>query len=272
MESLKEQVEQVRLQINLAEDVLKKSEELKAKGAVTGAQVTVERAQLAILRSQLAETESKMQSEATEGIRAATAELARRKQQLSEAKSQLQLMKLGTREEEIAAEKARCQRLSGELDYLKQQKELLVVKAPASGLVSAPRLREKVGQFAPQGSLLCQVEDPGVPQDEIYVNEDDAASIHSGQNVQLKARSLPFETFSGLVLRVSPAANRPRDSVALNQSLARQTVVVHCSIEGADNKLKSGMTGFGRVYRGKNKVGAIMLAKAYRYVRTEFCW
>lgn len=270
--SLGERVEQVRLQIQLAEDVLKKSEDLRRKGAVAGAQIVQEKAQLAILRSQLSETEALRDSREKEGVRKEIAELARRQQQLADAEAQSQLLKLGTRPEEIDAERARCQRLSAELDYLKKQKEMLTVRAPVSGLVCAPRLREKVGQFAPQGSVLCQIEDPGTPHVEIFISEDDAASVKPGQVVQLKARSLPFETFQGTVARIAPAAAKPQEAVASQQTVVRQSVVVHCTVEGADNKLKSGMTGFGRIYRGNNKIGAILLAKCYRYIRTEFWW
>lgn len=270
--SLGERVEQVHLQIQLAEEVLKKSEDLRRKGAVAGAQIVQEKAQLAILRSQLSETEAQRDSREKEGVGKETAELARRQQQLADAKAQLNLLKLGTRPEEIDAERARCQRLSAELAYLKKQQDMLIVRAPVGGLVCAPRLREKVGQFAPQGSVVCQVEDPGTPHVEIFISEDDAASIKPGQTVQLKARSLPFETFTGTVARIAPAAAKPQESVAAQQTVVRQSVVVHCTVEGADNKLKSGMTGFGRIYRGNNKIGAILLAKCYRYIRTEFWW
>ena len=272
LQSLLERAKQVRVQIELAEIVLRKSEELQHKGAVAGAQVMHERAQLAILRSQSSEIQSLHESKAKEGVRIAVAELARRRQQLSEAEALLRLLKLGARDEEIAAERARCERVSGEFEFLKKQKQLLVVESPVSGLVLAPRLREKVGQFAPQGSVLCQSEDPGIPHVEIFVSEDDAALIQPGQAVQLKARSLPFETFTGVVARIAPGAAKPQEAVASQQAVIRQSVVVHCTVEGADNKLKSGMTGFGRVYRGYNKVGSILLAKCYRYIRTEFWW
>jgi HlyD family secretion protein len=270
--ALKERAEQVRLQIKFAEAVLAKSEELNRKGAVAGVQLHQERSQLEILRSQETELQSQYDSRAAEGVRSATAELSRREQELADAKSQLRILRLGSRCEEIEAERARCDRLSEELDFLKLQQERLVIKAPSSGTVSALRLDEKVGQFAPQGSLICHIEDASIPHVEIFVSEDDAAVVRPGQAVQLKARSLPFETFTGIVDRVAPAAAKPQEAVASQQAFVRQAVVVHCTVEGAENKLKSGMTGFGRIYRGRNNMGSILASKAYRYVRTEFWW
>jgi HlyD family secretion protein len=272
LKSLRERSRQVRLQIELAEEVLKKSQELYQKGAVPGAQLLKEKSQLSILRSQLAEQESEYESRSTEGTRLAQAELARRQQQLAEASSQLRLIQLGTRPEEIEAEEARARRLQEEHAFLLKQKEKLVVKATAEGIVSAPRFGERVGQFVPQGGLLCRIEDPGVPNIEIFVSEDDAATIFPGQRVELKARSIPFETFQGVVDRVAPDAAKPRDAVASQQSFVRQSVVVHCRIQEAEDKLKAGMTGTGRIYRDEKSVGAILASKIYKYVRTEFWW
>ena len=272
LKSLNERSEQVQLQIDLGEEVLKKSEELNKKGAVTGAQLLQERSQLAVLRSQLKEFQSQHDSRKTEGVRLQQSELARREQELKATESQLLLLKLGTRKEEIEAEQAKCDRLEKELAFLQEQQERLVIRAPTGGIVSAQRIREKIGQFAPQGSELCQIEDPGMPQVEIYVSEDEAALIKHGQAVQLKARSLPFEVLRGVVDRVAPTAAKPKEAVASQQAFVRQAVVVYCSIEGADNKLKTGMTGSGRISRGKDKIATILFTRLYKYIRTEFWW
>ncbi len=272
LKSLNERSEQVQLQIDLAEEVLKKSVELNKKGAVTGAQLLQERAQLAVLRSQLIEFQSQHDGRKTEGVRLQQAELARREQELKATESQLLLLKLGTRKEEIEAEQAKCDRLEKELRFLQEQQGRLVVRAPTGGIISAQRIREKIGQFAPQGSELCQIEDPGMPQVEIYVSEDDAALITPGQAIQLKARSLPFEILRGVVDRVAPAAAKPKDAVASQQAFVRQSVVVYCAIEGAENKLKTGMTGSGRISRGKGKIATVLFTRLYKYIRTEFWW
>ena len=272
LKSLNECAEQVQLQIDLAEKVLKKSEELNEKGAVTGAQLLQERSQLAVLRSQLKDFQSQHDSRKTEGVRLQQSESARREQELKATESQLMLLRLGTRREEIEAEQAKCDRLEKELSFLQEQQTRLVVRAPVGGIVSAQRIREKIGQFAPQGSELCQIEDPGKPQVEIYVSEDDAGSIVPGQTIRLKARSLPFAVLHGVVDRVAPAAAKPKEAVASQQAFVRQSVIVYCSIEGSDSKLKTGMTGSGRISRGKEKIATILFRRLYKYIRTEFWW
>ncbi len=270
--AVQHRITQVTTEVSYAENALKQSQRLNEQGALADVQLEKEQARLAISRERVEELEDEYSALATEGIRIATAELSRREQELADAEGKLKLLRLGSRREDIAAEEARRERLVEELDFFKEQRARLVVVAPTDGYVSAPRLRENVGRFNIQGTLLCQIERPDVPRVEIFVSEDDAMSVAAGQPVFFKARALPFETFEGRVERIAPNAAKPLEAVASQQPAMRQTVVVHCRVPGAEGKLKSGMTGFGRVSRGWSTLGKVLLIKAHRYVRTEFWW
>jgi putative peptide zinc metalloprotease protein len=273
--SLKEKSNQIRLQIELAEKVLQKTEELRAKGAVAGAQIVVEKSQLEVLKSQLVELENKRSSVESEGVNKATGELAQRKRQLSDAESELLLLRLGTRKEEVDAARARVTMLKEEIRFLKEQQSKLMVRATASGVVSAPRLREKVGQFMPKGMPICRIEMPGKPFLELMIPEAEAVRIEKGQKVRLKAKSLPFETISATVERIAPAASKPPESTAelLHQTTpSMQSLAVYCSLDGNENRLRSGMTGVGRVSCGRKSLGEIAMTQILQYVRTEFWW
>ncbi len=273
LRSLSEKSNQINLQMELAETVLKKTEELKSKGAVAGSQILVEKSQLEVLKSQLTEVESKRSSVEAEGVNKSVGELAYRKRQLNDAESDLLLLRLGTRKEEIDAAKARVAMLSEELRFLEEQQSKLVVRSSTAGVVSAPRLREKVGQFAPKGMPICRIELVGNPVVELLIPETEAVRIAVGQKVRLKARSLPFETISATVERIAPAAAKPIDSANTTQStLTRKSLAVHCSLDGSENRLKSGMTGVGRVSCGKKNLAEVSLTRFYQYIRTEFWW
>ena len=272
LKALEHRVSQTQTQLDYAQSAFVQSQRLNKLGALANVQLQREKAQLDVLKDRLLEVKSEQSGRATEGIRIAIAELSRREQELADADGKLKLLKLGSRPEDITAEEARRERLIEELEFLKNQRSRLIVVAPTDGYVSAPRLRESVGRFNTQGVLLCQIERPGVPRVEIFVAEDDAMSVATGQPVYFKARALPFETFLGSVERISPAAAQPKDFAASQQPANRQTVVVHCRVDCAEGKLKSGMTGFGRVDRGWSTVGNVLLTKASRYVRTEFWW
>jgi hypothetical protein len=62
--------------------------------------------------------------------------------------------------------------------------------------------------------------------------------------------------------RIAPAAGR--DDV-------QSTVTVYCRLEDCPEGLRPGMTGYGRIYTGRRPVGAILLDRALRWLRTE-CW
>ncbi len=272
--SLNEKSNQLRLQIELAETILSKTEELKSKGAVAGAQIIVEKSQLEVLKSQLLELKSKQSGVETEGVKKATSELAQRKRQLNDAESDLLLLRLGARKEEVEAAKARVSMLEEELRFLIEQRSKLTIRAPVSGVVSAPRLREKVGQFMPKGMPICRIEIPGKPFLELMIPEVDTARIEKGQKVRLKAKSLPFATIAATVDRIAPAASVPNDTTIPSQQGAstRQLLAVYCSIEGTESRLKSGMTGVGRVSCGQSSLGEIVITRLYKYIRTEFWW
>jgi multidrug resistance efflux pump len=244
---------------------------------VAGAQIVVEKSQLEVLRSQLAEIESRRSSVEAEGVNKATGELAQRKRQLSDAESELLLLRLGTRKEEVEAARARVTMLEEELRFLKEQQSKLMVRATVSGVISAPRLREKVGQFMPKGMPICRIEIPGSPFLELMIPEAEAVRIEKGQKVRLKAKSLPFETILATVDRIAPAASKPPEATmnpsSMQQTMpTRQSLAVYCSLDAAESRLKSGMTGVGRVSCGQKSLGEIAMTRVLEYIRTEFWW
>src|SRR5205814_7429599 len=86
-------------------------------------------------------------------------ELARRERELADVHATLRLLETGPRSEEVEAERARLARLQEEARYLEQLQDKLAVHSPVPGLVTTPRLKEKVGQYLREGELICAVEE-----------------------------------------------------------------------------------------------------------------
>jgi multidrug efflux pump subunit AcrA (membrane-fusion protein) len=134
-----------------------------------------------------------------------------------------------------------------------------------------------VGQYLHEGDLICVVEEPGGLEAEIAVAEQDVARVRVGQQVHLKARALPFETYTTRVERIAPVSGRGD---------VQSTVTLYCRLpplaprergdggEGGEEGggLRPGMTGYARVFTGRRSVGAVLLDRALRWVRTEFWW
>jgi putative peptide zinc metalloprotease protein len=197
------------------------------------------------------------------GTQEAEAELGRRDKELADVQGALTLMEAGTRPDEVEAERARLARLREEAHYLESLGQKVNVCSPVGGVIITPRLREKVGQYVKEGDVIVVVEEPAVLEAEITLSEQDVARVRNGQRVELKARALPFDTFEAAVDRIAPAAERGD---------VHSTVTVYSRLEGENAALRPGMTGYGRVYTGRQSVGRVLLDRGLRYFRTEFWW
>ena len=249
---------------NAKQDILQ-SENLYRLGALAGIQLRQLRLEVLQTESKLAQVQAATNASKALGVRSKEAEISRREQELADAKDRLGLLLAGSRPEEIAAEEARKARAEHELTFQKSRLEKLKILAPTSGIFYAPRLKERIGLAVLQDSLFCTIEKPETSRVEISVSEDEAAHMKPGQPVTLKARAIPFETFEATVEGISPVAQK-------TVTTGFNAIIVHCQIRNPDGRLKSGMTGFGRVTRGSNTIGVIMLTKGIRYLRTEFWW
>lgn len=262
---LDQQINQAKTELEFARKAYQQSTALYQQGALAGAELQSQRAKVAVLESRVMQAIAERRSREINGVRSSESELARREQQLADAKAQLTLLEAGNHPEEIAAEKARRERIQTELEHLKQQQQRLVIRAPMQGTIATPRLHEKVGQLVTMGTPICAIENGHETNVEISISEDDVGGIQLGQPINLKARAIPFETFHAEVERIAPSASPP-------DAQGQNFLVVYCSVDNEAGSLRSGMTGFGRVYRGWRTLGLVALNKGMKYLRTEFWW
>lgn len=265
LQAIDQRIERTKTQWEFAKQSYAESEKLFRLKALAGVQLKSEQLQLAVLGSQIAEAEADRRVKEANGLRNVEAEISRREQELADAESQLDLLQAGTRPEEIAAEEARQDQLQEQLRFFNAQREKLIVRSSVSGVVATPRMHEKIGQLATQGLTICVIENGSTSRVEIAVGEDDVLGVTSGQPVVLKARALPFDTFEAKVEHIATAAT-------VQSPKQRNVLVVHCELNNQDGRLRSGMTGFGRIFRGYRTLGNVMLSKTMRYLRTEFWW
>ena len=106
--------------------------------------------------------------------------------------------------------------------------------------------------------------------------------VEPGQEVEILARALPFQTIKGKVLRVAPAARRPGDrgdgtqpAVVATSSAAAATdaeglTAVYCVLDAGELALRPGMSGHARISRGERPAWMVLSESALRTVRVEF--
>jgi len=192
-------------------------------------------------------------------------EVARREKDVGDERAKLALMLAGTRPEEIAAQRARIDRLSVEVRYIEDLRRKLEIKASVAGIVVTPRLKEKVGGYVHEGDLICEVEERERQVAEVALEEEKVKGIAVGQAVKFKARALPYETLEGRVTGLAPCAAREDPRM-------QGTVVVRCSLGRPVPVLRTSMSGYARIYTGRRSLGGILLDRAMRLLRTEFWW
>jgi multidrug resistance efflux pump len=263
LKRLDEQIAQSDAELEFARHSYAHAERLVQKGVLAGEQYQEEKKRLQIAQSLREQALAQKRSRQALGTADAESELARREKDLADTESSLALLEAGARPEEIEAERARLARLQEERRYLAELGAKVLVRSPVAGIVSTPRLKEKVGQHLDEGAPICVVEDLGMLEAEMALREDELNGVQPGQPVQFKARALPFRTFEGTVSRVAP-------NVVSHES--RSTVTVYCNVQNAGAELRPGMTGLGRIARGRQPMAALMGTRALKYLRTEFWW
>jgi putative peptide zinc metalloprotease protein len=262
---LEHELEESRAELEAARKRFQRDESLASKGAVTKDQLEEAERALRVAQAKLDQRQAEERARRAEGTRAAAAELARRSKELADDKGRLALLEAGTRRDEIEAERSRLGRLAEELRYLASLQDKLAVTSAVAGIVTTPRLKERVGQFVHDGDSLCVVEQASVLVAEIALDEQQHSRVSAGQPVQLKFRALPFQTFAGRVERIAPAAVK-------EELMAQGRFTVYCRVAGDTANLRQGMSGHARISTGRQPIGIIVTDRALRLLRTEFWW
>ncbi len=197
-------------------------------------------------------------------LQEAEEQVAVRGKELEEAEGRLKLLLAGSRPEEIEATEAEITRLETQRTYLQGQLELVRVLSPIAGVITTPRLREKIGQHVKKGDLIAKVHNLQTVTAEIPVSEKEIADVQAGQPVILKARAYPEQSFSGTVVSIAPTA------AADSSGFGSKMVLVRTEIDNTSRLLKPEMTGHAKIFCGKRQLLDLMTRRFVRYFRVEF--
>lgn len=143
------------------------------------------------------------------------------RQQVEYLEQSLQLVRMGSRPEEIARAEGSLEQAKGQLALAQSQLEATVIRAPISGTI-LERTAEKgelvTAQFAggsedgPQGSVvaLANLHDLRVALD---LPQSKLTSLHLKEEVGITVDALPDRVYKGRVVEVSPEANSQKGTV-----------------------------------------------------------
>jgi len=238
--------------------------ELSGKELVALKQVLEAEETVAVRTKELQEAQAELKMALADDLADLRKALAVAEKEEQEAQARLTLLRAGSRIEDIQAAEAEITRLASHRRYLLEQLELGSVTSPIAGVITTPRPREKTGQHMKKGDLVVEVQELTTITAEIAVSEKEIGDVKVGQQVTLKARAFPEETFSGTVTSIAPAA--------LKEEQAGRDKIVRVMTE-ADNRtfrLKPEMTGNAKISCGPRRIWELLTRRVARYVRVEF--
>jgi putative peptide zinc metalloprotease protein len=184
--------------------------------------------------------------------------------EIGEKDAKLKLVLAGSRPEEIEAIEAEISRLEAQRQYTGDQLQLLRVISPMSGLITTPKLKEKIGQNVRKGDLIAQVHELKTIRAEISVSENEIGDVQVGQEVILKARAYPQKSFHGKISSLATTA------VKGDNGYSTRSVLVVTEIANDAFLLKPEMTGNAKIYCGKRSIIDLVTRRFVRYLRVEF--
>jgi multidrug resistance efflux pump len=182
-----------------------------------------------------------------------------------EARARLRLVMARGRAEDLDAARQEIARAEADRRLVEQQLARTLVVAPHPGVVTTPKLREKLGELVRPGDLIAEVHEIETVSAEIDVSERDIGDVGVGQRGALRFRAWPDRTFDGTVTAIAPAATDPGPATA-----GDRVVKVAIAIGNRDGLLKPRMTGYARIEAGKRRALDLLTRRFRRFVRVEF--
>jgi multidrug resistance efflux pump len=218
----------------------------------------------AVRLKELEETEAELKLVLADDLGELRKALKVAEKEIEEKEAKLKLLLAGSRPEEIEATEAELSRLEAQRRYTGEQLQLLRVVSPMSGLITTPKLKEKVGQNVKKGDLIAQVHELKTIRAEISVSENEIGDVRVGQEVVLKARAYPQKSFYGKISSLATTA------IKGDNGYPTRTVLVTTQIDNDSFLLKPEMTGNAKIYCGKRSIIDLVTRRFVRYIRVEF--
>jgi putative peptide zinc metalloprotease protein len=253
-----------------------------AKATVTKAEDNLKYAQIRLAMAKKVFDENLLSRKEYEDV--AALESAARND-LAVAKDQLKLLVSGTRPEDIEATRAQIEQFKADQRHLGEQRRMLTVYSPSTGIVATPtlQLKQLTHQLVKKGELVAKIFDLRTVTAQIAVDEKDIADVQVNQKVLLRARAFPDEVFYGTVNFVSTsvlggtgtsgsggeAAPSPVTSLT-SSSNTKRTILVTTQIDNHSLLLKPEMTGQAKILCGRRRALDLVTRRLAHTVKVEF--
>jgi multidrug resistance efflux pump len=152
----------------------------------------------------------------------------------------------GNRPEDIASARAAVLEQEGQLDYLRRQREELVVRAPADGVVQTIDLRP--GDLVAANQGIVTILEPSEIWVRVYVPEPQLGLVRLNERVPVSVDTFPGRAFPGKVVEIRQQSEYTPRNVQTLEQRGDQVFGVKVAIDPAA-ELKPGMAATVRIPR-----------------------
>lgn len=149
----------------------------------------------------------------------------------------------------------------------------LTLRAPLGGVVTTPRVSQRTGEYLKEGDTFALVVDRSVMRARVLVSDWEIEDVKAGARVDLKLRGRPFQTYSGVVRAIMPAAS-PLRPVSAPQKVERRGqeltnfFEVTMEFQHSEGALQEGMTGTAKIYGKRYPLAWRAGREGWRWVRS----
>jgi multidrug resistance efflux pump len=241
--------------------------QLFAQGLISRRELEEAEEQALVRQKELDEARAELRLVTAEDLADARKEVAVAEKQVREADSRLRVLLAGSRPEEVEAGQAEIARLESQRRLLAEQLALTRLVSPIAGVVTTPKLDEKVGQFVKKGDVVAQVHELRTVMAEIAISEREIGDVRPGQRVVVKPRAYPERSFTGTV--VSIAATATEEPVGKDELSHLRRVLVTTALDNESALLRAEMTGKAKIYGDSRSLAALAWRRVMRTVGVE---
>jgi putative peptide zinc metalloprotease protein len=165
---------------------------------------------------------------------------------------------------EIGMRRQEAARLAAQIAVLENQIRRSALVAPGDGVVTTPRIEERIGAHFDEGDTILEIEDPRSLLARVPVNEKELGDIRVGLPVAVRVAAFPSRLYHGRVSEIAPRA-----VVGGSAQFPTTVVEVRLRVDNPQGELRPGMSGWAKIDGGWRPLGAVLLRRVTRYFRTE---
>ncbi len=180
--------------------------------------------------------------------------------QVQEKRANLELVKRGATPEELAEAEAKLQSFMEERDYYQEKIDQSVFHMPIDGKLITMQLKQKIGSYLNKGEPLAVAEQASQVQVEIEIPESDISYVKENNEIRCRFHVYHDEDFLATVKTID--ANVTEENYG-------KVIKVRTALENADERIKSGMTGYAKISGEKMPLWKVLSLAIIRFIKVE---